>query len=431
MEQRAKIKLTKSPGKLLAKEVVWNLQNVISAGFVGTFLISHEEFHELKQSISSQQSAQHAELLTKEFVNNSVWESLRSDDEVAREHELHKLKQDASLARKRQRDMEVREKEHQEEARCLLMEQNLGVADTLLCEMISWEPSLLLSLADIPLVELELSTADEESIKTLFERFSIIKSILQAGAICDRRCAVKVAELTDAMKELCSQIKLVPWATDFLDSFELDVNPDILQIVPSVLGIADSSSRNRTRGPKPGDAQKSKKSNDFSEMKGGYPVLLQQTRTRKRSFYNSGSQLTDIINERAESRESFDEEKLRLRPNKVKVFSTNDFEISAAIGNSDIIPDLDRQIKEGVNHIAELCQKKLQILNNENDGAELKAFPKSSSVFLIADPSAHFCDEHYKFGKCTDFTAEILQQIHLASSHDERMYTLRPQSPKH
>jgi hypothetical protein len=66
--------------------------------------------------------------------------------------------------------------------------------------------------------------------------------------------------------------------------------------------------------------------------------------------------------------------------------------------------------------LQQLLQAKLQLRSSAD------TFPEASAMFLLADPSAHYCNEHYSFGDCDDSTADLMQNIFLSATQDDRMY---------
>ena len=52
-------------------------------------------------------------------------------------------------------------------------------------------------------------------------------------------------------------------------------------------------------------------------------------------------------------------------------------------------------------------QAKLQLCNNTD---AIGLFPETSSSFLLADPSAHYCNKHYAFGNCSRILADTMQE---------------------
>jgi hypothetical protein len=72
-------------------------------------------------------------------------------------------------------------------------------------------------------------------------------------------------------------------------------------------------------------------------------------------------------------------------------------------------------------------QAKMQLCNNT---VAIGLFPETSSSFLLADPSAHYCNKHYAFGNCSRILADTMQEIFESGTQDESMYTITKKQRK-
>jgi cation transport regulator ChaB len=158
----------------------------------------------------------------------------------------------------------------------------------------------------------------------------------------------------------------------------------------------------------------------------GTCVLTHQIKVRESTLGKKQKEIVQYINDRAERSQQEDRESRRRSNNNITVNEERAHQIATnAVDNESDIENLDVEV---IDHIANACralQRKLQILNNMNDGQALTEICPAQSLLILMDPLLEYPDTVHVQGQRAHDVIPLIMKLLEAASYDTRQHRSR------